>query len=141
LLSMAYGHVSALRSGSISLNDGMVDSGLQIAGVPYPAPELAGVSSRTDVLPEAPRAFEDDSGRGPVAENDQALENAGPFPGRNIVTYTTLLNPSFENIVKSAGTTPAGLQSENWVSLFPDSIGPCLICPRDSLCRIPSRIL
>lgn len=125
LLSMAYGHVSALRSGSLSLNDNMIDSGLQAAGAPYHAGlDAQGVPPRSDGLPEVSPT---------VTDSNQPRNNAAQFPGRNIVTYTTLLNPSFGNVVNVASgglsmnekqaTTP----SESWVSLFPTKSSQCLM--------------
>lgn len=127
LLSMAYGHVSSLRSGSVSLNDGMIDSGLQAAGVSYHAgSEVNAAASRGDVVPETSVGYDDVARRVSVNLVPQPQNNAGNLPGRNVVTYTTLLNPSFNSIGNAA---PPGLSmnekqavitpSESWVSLSP----------------------
>lgn len=130
LLSMAYGHVSALRSGSLSLNDNMVDSALQSVGAAYSAiPENDAAAANGNSLPEVIPPYEEIAAHvsAIAGASQQNNNNADGLPTRNIVTYTALLNPSSAfnrngfpgdlpfNMNQPSGLTPLA-NSENWVS-------------------------
>jgi hypothetical protein len=129
LLSMAYGNVSALRSGSLSLNNEMIDSSLQSVGAAYNAmPETETSATQGNSLPEAIPRLEEIAARvSAIANASQQNDNsADGLPGRNIVTYTALLNPSSVNRNGFPGDLPFGMNmstgltplanSENFVS-------------------------
>lgn len=134
LLSMAYGNVSALRSGSLALSNEMIDSSLQSVGAAYNAmPENETSAAQGSSLPEALPPLEEIAARVSAIANANA--NAGqqngnsadglPGRGRNIVTYTALLNPSSVGRNGFPGDLPFGMNpstgltplanSENWV--------------------------
>lgn len=131
LLSMAYGHVSALRSGSLALNSDMVDSTLQTVGAAYNAnPENEGSAEHSNSLPEVIPPYEEIAAHvSAIADANQTSNSAEGMPARNIVTYTALLNPSSGfnrhvfpgdlpfGINQSTGLTPLG-NSENFVGLL-----------------------
>jgi hypothetical protein len=130
LLSMAYGHVSALRSGSLSLNNDMVDSTLQSVGAAYNGiPENEAAPANGNTPTEAIPPFGEIAAHvsAIAGANQQNNNNTDGLPTRNMVTYTALLNPSSGfnrtgfpgdlpfNMSQPSGLTPLA-NSENWVS-------------------------
>jgi hypothetical protein len=129
LLSMAYGHVSAIRSDSLSSDHSIINPGLQAAGgANYNAIPNTGEAAEHNAALHVPMSTLEEMAAAVVghASKSQADESlAAMTSGPNLVTYTTILNPTSSIPPAVAGNSELGrggptgttpMAPDSWVS-------------------------
>lgn len=132
LLSMAYGHVSAIRSDSLSSDHNMIIPALQAAaGANYnTAPDVGETPAQNATIHVPISTLEEMAaavvGHASKSQADESLASLSSAP--NLVTYTTILNPNSiippaaagdDHLVpgSSSGTASSVAVTDSWVSV------------------------
>jgi hypothetical protein len=126
---MAYGHVSAIRSDSLSSDHSIINPGLQATGgANYNAIPNTGEAAEHNAALHVPMSTLEEMAAAVVghASKSQADESlAAMTSGPNLVTYTTILNPTSSIPPAVAGNSELGrggptgttpMAPDSWVS-------------------------